>query len=152
MTASDSSALVADLRRHLELCRELHHIIERESRMPRESGLGYSVEFFQKKSLLPFLDQSLNKLRQHRVGLGQSALRKNPGSEAACSLLRELQDLIMRIIVIDREVEQSLLRKGLVPARHLPSADRQRPQYVAGLYGQQQSAGVALRARPSSPG
>ncbi len=43
----------------------------------------------------------------------------------------------MKIIVLDRENEQVLLRKGMVPARHLPSADRQRPHFVADLYRRQ---------------
>ena len=40
----------------------------------------------------------------------------------------------MRIIVLDRENEQTRLRKGTVPARHLPSPNRQRPHFVADLY------------------
>ncbi len=53
------------------------------------------------------------------------------------ALLRETQDLIMKIIVLDRENEQALLRKGLVPARHLPHPNRQRPHFVADLYRRQ---------------
>jgi hypothetical protein len=52
-------------------------------------------------------------------------------------LLRQNQDLTMKIIVLDRENEQSLLRRGLVPARELPSVNRQRPHFVAELYRRQ---------------
>jgi hypothetical protein len=52
-------------------------------------------------------------------------------------MLRQVQDLIMKIIVLDRENEQMLLRNGLVPARHLPSVNQQRPHFVADLYRRQ---------------
>ena len=53
------------------------------------------------------------------------------------ALLRQNQDLIMKIIVLDRENEQALLRRGLVPPKHLPPAERQRPHFVANLYRRQ---------------
>jgi hypothetical protein len=55
-------------------------------------------------------------------------------------LLRQNQDLTMKIIVLDRENEQSLLRRGLVPPRELPSVNRQRPHFVAELYRRQGSS------------
>ncbi len=55
-------------------------------------------------------------------------------------LLRQNQDLTMKIIVLDRENEQNLLRRGLVPARELPSVNRQRPHFVADLYRRQGAA------------
>jgi hypothetical protein len=53
---------------------------------------------------------------------------------AIAPLLRQNQDLIMKIIVLDRENEQTLLRRGLVPPRQLPSLNRQRPHFVTELY------------------
>jgi hypothetical protein len=53
------------------------------------------------------------------------------------ALLRQSQDSVMKSIVLDRENEQGRLRRGLVPARHLPSARRQRPHFVAELYRRQ---------------
>jgi hypothetical protein len=40
----------------------------------------------------------------------------------------------MKFILLDRENEQGLLRRGMVPARELPSVNRQRPHFVAELY------------------
>jgi len=54
----------------------------------------------------------------------------------------------MRIIVLDRENEQALLRKSLVPPRHLPPANRQRPHFVADLYRRQSVASP----EPAAPG
>jgi DNA-directed RNA polymerase subunit H (RpoH/RPB5) len=52
-------------------------------------------------------------------------------------LMRRTQDLTMKLIVLDRENEQALLRRGLVPPRQLPSVNRQRPHFVADLYRRQ---------------
>ena len=49
-------------------------------------------------------------------------------------LMKDNQDLIMKVIVLDRENEQALLRRGLLPNRQLPSVNRQRPHFVAELY------------------
>jgi hypothetical protein len=43
----------------------------------------------------------------------------------------------MKILVLDRENEQTLLRRGLIPAQHLPPAQRQRAHYVSDLYKRQ---------------
>jgi len=40
----------------------------------------------------------------------------------------------MKIVLLDRENEQALLRRGLVPPTQLPSVNRQRPHFVAELY------------------
>jgi hypothetical protein len=40
----------------------------------------------------------------------------------------------MKILLLDRENQQAMLRRGLVPARHLPPPAAQRPHFVAGLY------------------
>ncbi len=52
-------------------------------------------------------------------------------------LLQQNQDLIMKIVVLDRENEQLLLRLGLMPVQSLPAAQRQKPHYVAQLYRRQ---------------
>jgi hypothetical protein len=113
-------------------------LVERENQFSRGAEDGPEFETVQtKKALLPLLNQSLNQIRQHRTtwqALG-------PAERAQCpevaALLRQNQDLIMKIIVLDRENELVLLRKGLVPTRHLPPANRQRPNYVADLYRRQ---------------
>lgn len=149
MNALTCDALMADLRQHLDLCQELFVIVERENQTLRHGTGDSSPEFLKKKNLLPFLNQSLNRLRQHRVEWHKQHPRERARETGVAALLREVQDLIMKIIVLDRENEQALLRKGLVPARHLPPANRQRPHYVADLYRRQTDA---LGSGPGSPG
>ena len=130
-----AAAMVEDLRRHLALCQEVLALVERENQALRDTEKPPGFKTLQaKKDLLPRLNQSLNQIRQHRT----TWQKVDPAERAQCpevnALLRQNQDLIMKIIVLDRENEQGLLRQGLVPTPHLPPASRQRPHYVADLY------------------
>ena len=51
--------------------------------------------------------------------------------------LKQSTDLIMKIVSLDRENEQLMLRNKLVPPSHLPPAQRQNPNLVAKLYKDQ---------------
>ncbi len=127
--------IVRDLKEHLEIGHELLGLIEREGQNLRQPGKPALFEFYQsKKALLPRLDKSLDNLRKHRTNwqrLGPDERARHP--EIAV-LLRQNQDLTMKIILLDRDNEQCLLRRGLVPPRELPAAERQRPHFVADLY------------------
>jgi DNA-directed RNA polymerase subunit H (RpoH/RPB5) len=131
-------SLTTDLRGHLALCQEILVLVEKESHTLHHSEGGLSFEAYQaKKNLLPRLNQSLNQIRQHRATwqkLGPAERTQHP---EVPGLLRQNQDLIMKIIVLDRENEQALLRQGLVPPRQLPAANRQRPHFVADMYRRQ---------------
>ncbi|MDX1952373.1 MAG: hypothetical protein SFY81_09310 [Verrucomicrobiota bacterium] len=131
------SILKEDLQAHLRLYREILSVVERESHSLKqaESTSSAAFDLFQaKKNLLPVLNDSLDKLRQHRATwLRLDAAERSQHPEIA-SLLRQNQDLIMKIIVLDRENEQILLRRGMLPSKHLPPANRQRPHFVADLY------------------
>jgi len=123
------------LRQQQGLYQEMLTMIDREGQNLRKLENGNAFEDFQaKKSLLPRLNQSLERLREHRISwkkLMPDQRAKHPG---VASLIRQNQDLIMKIIVLDRENEQMLLRRGLVPAQRLPSVHRQHPNFVADLY------------------
>lgn len=148
MSTSTSDPLMADLTHHLQLCRELLAIVERENQVLRHPEGTLGTEYQAKKDLLPFLDQSLNRLQRHRVERRRRGASERGPDPTTAPLLREVQDLIMKIIVLDRENEQALLRKGLVPARHLPSAHRQRPHDVADLYRRRHEAAPAFGQEP----
>ncbi len=130
--------MVADLRGHLALCQEILTLVENENHALHHSETGPSFESYQaKKNLLPRLNQSLNQIRQHRATWQKLNPADREQYPEVPGLLRQNQDLIMKIIVLDRENEQALLRKGLVPPRQLPSANRQRPHFVADMYRRQ---------------
>jgi flagellar biosynthesis/type III secretory pathway chaperone len=132
---SSPEEIVADLKQHFALCQELMVVVEREGQALRRTDTPPLFEFFQfKKTLLPRLNRSLDTLRKHRISWQKFSLDERALHPGIGMLLRQNQDLIMKIILLDRENEQLLLRRGLVPARELPSPNRQRPHYVADLY------------------
>jgi hypothetical protein len=130
--------IVDDLKKHFTLCQELLLTVEREGQTLRRADNPSLFEFYQlRKNLLPRLNQSLDTLRRHRVRWQKFSLDERARYPEIGMLLRQNQDLTMKIILLDRENEQCLLRRGLVPARELPSVNRQRPHFVAELYRRQ---------------
>jgi flagellar biosynthesis/type III secretory pathway chaperone len=130
--------ILESLNQHLGVCQQLLHATEEEGQTLRRSGKPSLAEFYQrKKDLLPRFNQSLDGLRKHRVNWQKLSLDERARWPEVGMLLRKNQDLTMKIIVLDRENEQALLRRGLVPPRELPSVNRQRPHFVADLYRRQ---------------
>ena len=128
----------AGLHAHLGLAREVLALVEREGQALRfQDGSAAFESHPAKKALLARLEESVVKLKEYR----SEWTRLDPATRAANpdinQLIRQNQDLTMKIIVLDRENEQALLRRGLVPPREIPSANRQRPHFVADLYRRQ---------------
>jgi hypothetical protein len=129
------------LRRHLALCREVLAVVEREGQTWRTPDGPAAFPGCQaKKDLLPRLTQSLDELRRLRVSWQRLPPAERTQQKGVDVLMRQNQDMIMRILLLDRENEQALLRRGMLPARRLPSANRQRPHYVASLYQRNSNA------------
>jgi hypothetical protein len=131
--------LQEDLQNHLALCRKTLELAEFENRAFRVEGTFHRHEIDQiRQELLPALTRSVEKLRTQRLARqGSSSGRLGAQSQA---LLRQGQDLMMKIILLDRENEQAMLRGGLIPASQLPSFNRQRPHFVSDCY--QRSTGT----------
>jgi hypothetical protein len=130
--------MVQNLHEHLAVCQELLLNTEQEGQALRGPGKPSLAEFCQrKKDLLPRYNQSLDGLRKYRVNWQKLSLDERACWPEVGILLRKNQDLTMKIIVLDRENEQALLRRGLVPPRQLPPVNRQRPHFVADLYRRQ---------------
>lgn len=134
MTFSHESMRRA-LQAHAGLCTELLALAVREEQLLRGAeSFVPGLNDGPRRNLIAGLDHSLHALKLHRV-----EWQKLPASERAqypdiARLICAAQEVGMKIIVLDRENEQALLRRGLLPARHLPSAQGQQPHYVAGLY------------------
>jgi flagellar biosynthesis/type III secretory pathway chaperone len=135
---SFSPELTDDLKSRLTLCQELLSGLEREGQALRRADNPSLYEFHQlRKKLLPSLTQSLESLRNHRASWVLLTPAERARYPEIGALLRQNQDLTMKLIVLDRENEQSLLRRGLVPPSEIPSVNRQRPNFVANLYRRQ---------------
>jgi len=129
-----------ELNRNLNTYQELLDVVELEGRglrsddgTPEKPLVGTDA----RKELLPRLNESLDNLRHHRLAWQQATPQAREAHPEMAALLRRSQDLIMKIIMQDRENEQALLRRGLVPPKHLPAANRQRPHFVANMYRKQ---------------
>jgi hypothetical protein len=132
--------MLADLRAHQSLCRELLNLAERESQALRQNQTAALHEVYQaKKVVQPRLNESAEMVRQHRLRWQNLTAAERAAQPEISYLVRQVQDLIMRVILLDRENEQGLLRRGLIPPRELPSAQMQRPHFVADLYRRQAS-------------
>ncbi len=133
--ANDFAAgFAVELRAFLALCENAFEVAARENRA-LSSGLNYFAgEFDQdRKGLLPGLETALINLRRRRE-VWQQRTAGSTLSEEVKTLFEAIQSLLMKILLLDRENQQAMLRRGVVPVRHLPAAQAQRPHFVAGLY------------------
>lgn len=90
-----------------------------------------------RKGLLPRLDESLHRLRMHCGNWRSLGARERAQQQGIASLLRQTQETILKVILLDRDNEQGYLRRGLVPAKELASLPRRRPGCVAERYRRQ---------------
>lgn len=132
----DTADLIAqDLKTHRELCEQiLAQAGEEQGMLEREESEKIFQRAEAKKKVLAELTQSLDKVREHRVAWLKVEPTVRQRHPEITELLRETQNLIMKILLIDRENEKAWLRRGLVPSRQIPPVGRQSPKIAANLY------------------
>jgi hypothetical protein len=129
------------LHNHRSLCLEILKLVEKENTLFRAANTAEAFSLrATRKNLLAQLSDSLDRIRELRSSWLKLEAVQRRGHPEVAELLRDNQNLIMKILVLDRENEQTLLRQGLVPPRHVPSANKQRPHFVANMY-QRNAAG-----------
>lgn len=116
-----------DLRAHLALCEEILALGSRTA----EPGIEEEPAAV-RKNLLAQLTHSLDKIREHRMGWLRLEPAEREGHPQITELLRENQNLIMRILMMDRENEKARLRKGAAPGRQPVRGEQ--PHFVSSLY------------------
>ena len=135
MNPIDLNAMTTELRGHLELCREFLGVFTDENRALRSSQPWSPAEFAgERKRLLPRLESGLMKLRSFRQWWERMPADQRESCGEIKNLFRDLQNLFPRLLLLDRENQQEMLRRGLIPATQLPPAASQRPNFVASLY------------------
>jgi flagellar biosynthesis/type III secretory pathway chaperone len=135
---TDCRELLDHLKEHQVVAQDLFNLVEREGQALRQGNETTLPSCFaDKQALLGRLKDSVATLKQLRSEWTALSKEKRAENPEVTALLRQTQDLTMKIIVLDRENEQALLRRGLVPPRDIPSANRQRPHFVADLYRRQ---------------
>ncbi len=139
--------MTLDLRSHLALNTDLLGHLERESQSLRQLESDRPTSAAEaRRDILPRREEALQRIRNHRSYWLSLSPEVRSTKHEIRDLLRQNQDLIMRMILLDRENEQLLLRRGLIPPKHLPPIQRQRPQYVAGLYQRHHPSGSASQS------
>jgi flagellar biosynthesis/type III secretory pathway chaperone len=140
----DFDSLAADLDGHQTVCRQVLDLVEQEHRALR-SGESQPVAALAraKIDLLPRLDGFLIRLRSHRMNWQGSCPTVRAHRPEVAAKMRQVQDVIMRILLLERENEQSWARRGLAPQREVSPETSPRPHFVADLYRRQGSGGAA---------
>jgi len=132
--------LAESLSAHLEWCYRALDVVTRENaELARGAEPDWETFRQKRKDLLKELDTLVKCLRTHRLAWNRLTAEERQGDTQVPTLLRSNTDLIMRIVLLDRENEQLLLRRGLLPPVHLPPANRQRPHFVTDLYRRNQA-------------
>ena len=127
--------LAADLRSFLSLCEEALTLGTCENQSLADNTNYRPQEFLhRRKSLLSGLDAALMSLKKQRVAWQQFDQADRQHSDEIKSLFQTVQGVLMKLLLLDRENQQALLRRGLVPTQHLPAAAAQHPNFVTSLY------------------
>lgn len=122
-----------------------------ENRALSNSADYQPSEFCEKrKSLLPRLEAIASKLREWRMVWRRISKSERERCKEVQPLFQSIQSLLMKVLLLDRENQQTMLRRGLVPAKHLSAVTNRPPHYIAGLY--QRNAAVQNRSAFQSHG
>jgi hypothetical protein len=130
-----ADTLVSDLRAFAGICEEVLSLARREYQA-LSGHLAYEPSEFHQKhaTLLPDIESLVRKFRNHRMAWQQIPASQREHLAELKSLFQNIQGLMTRVILLDRENQQAMLKRGLVPVKHLPSTTVQPPHYVADLY------------------
>lgn len=130
-----AQALIADLQAFAVVCEEIMTLTRHEHQALAGHGDYQSSEFYQeRKRLLPDIELLLRKFRNHRTAWQQVPQSEREQFAELKALFQNIQGLLLRVMQLDKENQQAMLKHGLVPVKHLPSTAAQQPHYVADLY------------------
>lgn len=135
LTSEFVNELVYELRTYVALCEEVLNLATQENQALAGRAEHQPFEFdLKRKDLLPDIESLVIKLRQRRQAWQQVPASVRENCQEVKPLFQTIQNLVMKVLLLDRENQQAMLRRGLVPSNHLPAAVVQKPNYVANLY------------------
>ena len=116
------------------LCNDLLALAIRESRAL--AGLEYQAADFytERKSLLSRLEENLVELKNLRAGQKKLNKLEWNSSEEIKSLFSTIQRVVMKVLLLDKQNQEMLLQRGLVPANCLNSVVKPKNNFVVNLY------------------
>ena len=133
--ASFVSDLMRDLRAFAAVGEEALALAAREHQALAGTADYEPFEFCRlRKDLLIRLEPLIVGIRHWRQFWQQISPLERAGCSNVIDVIQMLQNLLVKILQLDRENQQALLRRGLVPARHVNSCAAPPSNYVANLY------------------
>ena len=130
-----AGALTFDLQEFASICENALSLAKNEHQILAGQSNYQHLEFYEKrKTLLADIEEMLPKFRRHRTAWEQVSQSQRDHFTDLKRQFHNIQGLLTRVMLLDRENQQTMLKRGLVPAKHLPAAATQRPHYVADLY------------------
>jgi len=105
------------IKRHNDLCDEVHQVLHEENRILRSTGKPPDETFLEKKrNLLPLLDESVEALKKLRSA-------GEPKTSRGRELVESGQKKMMKLFLLDRENEQLLLKATAAASRPNPAGN-----------------------------
>ena len=130
-----SNTAIEVLQQHLAVCSELFSLGQKESEALRSaSPFPAAAIQSQRRQLLNRLESTSRAVSEERERWERQRTVTGETNPEMADLVQRVLDMTMRVLVLDRENEQSLLRRGLLPASALPRAEQAQPTYVTRLY------------------
>ena len=132
------SALANELQTHISLCGEILTVIQQEHQKLKTSAVDDLAALQAgRQGILERLNAAQESILTHKETWTRLKPAERQQRPDITNLLKQSTDLIMKIVSLDRENEQLMLRNKLVPPSHLPPAQRQNPNLVAKMYKDQ---------------
>ena len=128
-------ALAHALQAHINLCGEILTAVQQEHQSLKANQVDDLTKLQNsREGMLKQLTNAQNEITSHKDAWNTLSNSQKQTMPEIGQRLRHCTDLIMKIVALDRENEQLMLRNKLVPPGHLPPAERQNPNLVAKIY------------------
>ena len=129
--------LLRDLRAFAAAAEEVLALATREHQALNGAEEYEPFKFHRRrKDLLNRLEPLMIGIKRWRQVWQQFSPIEREGCPDVKTVIQMLQNLLVKILQLDRENQQALLRRGLVPARHVTSCAAPPANYVTNLYRQ----------------
>ena len=127
--------LTTGLHTHHDLCNSILATVQHEHHQLKSGSVRDLKDFFiHRNGMLDQIKDAQQKLFAQKEAWQQLTPKERNAQPEIASLIQKNLDLIMKVVLIDRENEKLLLQNKLVPPSHLPPAGRQNPSLVAQRY------------------
>ena len=132
---SNLEQLANELRVHYDLCSSILVTVQHEHQQLKRGDVKDLKDFFKHRSgMLERINNAQQKLFAQKSAWHQLTPDERTKQPEIADLIQKNLDLIMKVVLIDRENEKLLLQNKLLPSSHLPPAGRQNPSLVAQRY------------------